>query len=175
MNITNSKDIFLVEKFLLRPFGVWPCENFKPRRICLCTVFIVLCVFLPQLNTLIQCLNSGDYTNGTATVPRVLSTFIFIFSPLIVKFHQEKFEILVNSIESFWYKYSVDEFPKWNAQRSRVVNISSKLLIFTLTAVHMVSLCLSYVPTVYKTVAFMLSDIDITDSSIDRDTFWKVK
>lgn len=173
--LTNSKDLFVVEKFVLKPFGLWPCQKFKPKRIYFCAVFISLYIIFPQINNLIRCLSTGDYVNGTTTVPRILSNLILIFSSLNILFHQSHIEALIISIESIWYKYSSDEFPEWNVQRSRIVNIRSKCIIFTLSAVHSGSICAFYIPTLYKTLAFIFSNLEITDPSIERDTFWKVE
>lgn len=173
--LLNSSDLFTVEKYILKYCGIWPCDKINLWKVWGYLVLHFIMIMIPQINCFIKSFNTKNYIESTEAAPRAMISIIIIYGGFNVLIHKDKFKTLVFSIEENWNKFSSAEYPKSRRQQHKILKIGHACIISGLCIIHIISLCLNYIPAVYHSLRFTLTDLDIMDPSIDRSTFWKVE
>ena len=127
---------------------------------------------IPQINYLIDAINSEDCYKVTKVAPKILMANIIILAAVNILIHQDKIKILVTKIKLDWHEASFEEFPNWNQRRTRIIKMGNKWIFCTLCIIHSMSIALYYIPNTKLFLRYLFDDLD---PRIDRETLLKVK
>ncbi|CAG9797670.1 unnamed protein product [Chironomus riparius] len=168
------RNLFFLEEKILQKFGYWPCNKIVYWKIWTFLILHITFILIPQIVYTIKSINSNNYLNLVAVASINLVAFMIILAPLNVVIKREKFNKLVANIKSKWLIHSSDEFPKWNQQRNKIVKIGNKCTFYTLCIILLTASSFYYIFNLIIFLRYLLSDLDVMDPSINRETLLKV-